>query len=380
MVYVTSQPVHPLILEYYFQLLAGIPASHARARLTLLCAHDASPRFAHGKDPRAAAPDPRIRYGIADPSRAFLTVFNATPLERRLAVLLGIPLNGVDPALVGPRHEVRKPEGVPGGRRRAPRGLRGPPLRGGPGRGARRAARRRPGISPRGREIRGELLRRGQRHLPIPGGRRARRPSGRARRANLRRTGRDGRDLPPEVRRDRAASSRSSWSAPSRPRRACSSASTPRERSCSSPPTTRSSAARRARCTRAAVFPAADPYRREIRRLRGESVGRVLARKGVVSRLGVDFFAGRAADSDRWETCALEINLRIGGTTHPFLALQFLTGGKLEPNRPLPLALRPSPKFYRSTDNLRSDVLSRALSGGSDRHHDHQPPALQPCH
>lgn len=31
MVYVTSRPVHPLILEYYFELLAGIPASHARA-------------------------------------------------------------------------------------------------------------------------------------------------------------------------------------------------------------------------------------------------------------------------------------------------------------------------------------------------------------
>ena len=30
-VYVTSQPVHPLILDYYFQLLAGIPASHARS-------------------------------------------------------------------------------------------------------------------------------------------------------------------------------------------------------------------------------------------------------------------------------------------------------------------------------------------------------------
>ena len=44
MVYVTSQPVHPLILEYYFQLLAGIPASHARSRLTLLCAYDDSSR------------------------------------------------------------------------------------------------------------------------------------------------------------------------------------------------------------------------------------------------------------------------------------------------------------------------------------------------
>ena len=44
MVFVTSQPVHPFVLEYYFQFLAGIPGSHARSRLTLLCAYDASPR------------------------------------------------------------------------------------------------------------------------------------------------------------------------------------------------------------------------------------------------------------------------------------------------------------------------------------------------
>src|SRR6476660_6583026 len=43
-VYVTSQPVHPMVLDYYLQLLAGIPASHARARLTLLCAYDSSSR------------------------------------------------------------------------------------------------------------------------------------------------------------------------------------------------------------------------------------------------------------------------------------------------------------------------------------------------
>jgi len=43
-VYVTSMPVHPLTLDYYLHLLAGIPASHARARLTMLCAYDASPR------------------------------------------------------------------------------------------------------------------------------------------------------------------------------------------------------------------------------------------------------------------------------------------------------------------------------------------------
>ncbi len=43
-VYVTSQPVHPLILDYYLHLLAGVPASHARARLTMLSTYDASPR------------------------------------------------------------------------------------------------------------------------------------------------------------------------------------------------------------------------------------------------------------------------------------------------------------------------------------------------
>jgi len=99
MVYVTSRPVHPMILEYYFELLAGIPASHARSRLTLLCAHDASPRSLTEKILERPRLIQRIRYGIGDPNRAFLTVYNATPLERRLAVLLGIPLNGVDPDL-----------------------------------------------------------------------------------------------------------------------------------------------------------------------------------------------------------------------------------------------------------------------------------------
>jgi hypothetical protein len=98
-VFVTSQPVHPLVLEYYFQLLVGIPASHARARLTLLCAYDDSPRSLTEKILERPRLIERIRAGIADPSRAYLTVFNSTPLERKLAVLLGVPLNGVDPTL-----------------------------------------------------------------------------------------------------------------------------------------------------------------------------------------------------------------------------------------------------------------------------------------
>ena len=99
MVYVTSQPIHPIILEYYLQFLAGIPASHARSRLTLLCADDASPRSLTEKILERPRLIERIRAGINDPQRAYLTVFNSTPHERKLAVLLGIPLNGCDPQL-----------------------------------------------------------------------------------------------------------------------------------------------------------------------------------------------------------------------------------------------------------------------------------------
>ena len=126
MVYVTSQPIHPIILEYYLQFLAGIPASHARSRLTLLCADDASPRSLTEKILERPRLVERIRAGIMDPQRAYLTVFNSTPLERKLAVLLGIPLNGCDPQLAQPGHEVGQPQGVPRGRGAAARGLRGP--------------------------------------------------------------------------------------------------------------------------------------------------------------------------------------------------------------------------------------------------------------
>ena len=93
----------------------------------------------------------------------------------------------------------------------------------------------------------------------------------------------------------------------------------------------------------------------------GPPVGEVLARRGVVSRFGVDFFVGRRPGVRRDEIFALEINLRIGGTTHPFLALQFLTGGRLDPETGLFVSPGGHPKFYRSTDNLKSRVLPRPL-------------------
>ena len=100
-------------------------------------------------------------------------------------------------------------------------------------------------------------------------------------------------------------------------------------------------------------FPAADDYRIAVQDA-AMRVGRVLAARGVVSRFGVDFLATRQGPQDPWELHAIEINLRMGGTTHPFLALQFLTGGRLDPESGNFLSPRGHPKYYSNTDNLRS--------------------------
>jgi pheganomycin biosynthesis PGM1-like protein len=58
-------------------------------------------------------------------------------------------------------------------------------------------------------------------------------------------------------------------------------------------------------------------------------VGRRLAREGVIGRSAVDFVAVRRDGG--WELYALEINLRCGGTTHPFMAISTLTDGIYDP-------------------------------------------------
>jgi hypothetical protein len=90
-------------------------------------------------------------------------------------------------------------------------------------------------------------------------------------------------------------------------------------------------------------------------------VGEVLARKGVVSRFGVDFLAYRDTPEDPWKLTALEINLRVLGTTHPFLALQFLTGGALAPDTGNFVSLSGRPKYYMATDNLRAATYRGVL-------------------
>ncbi len=99
-VYVSSTPIDAAIVDYYLNLLPGIPAMHARRRLTMLSACDASAGSLTEKildRPRLLE---RIRAAIGDPAIAHLSCFNVTELERTLAVRLGIPLYGCDPRLL----------------------------------------------------------------------------------------------------------------------------------------------------------------------------------------------------------------------------------------------------------------------------------------
>jgi hypothetical protein len=96
-VYITSQAIHPAVVDYYLGLLPGTIASHARARLFLVSPFDASSHPLSEKllqRPRLLA---KIRSLILNPNRAHLVPFNTTVLERNLAVRLGIPMYGADP-------------------------------------------------------------------------------------------------------------------------------------------------------------------------------------------------------------------------------------------------------------------------------------------
>ena len=75
-------------------------------------------------------------------------------------------------------------------------------------------------------------------------------------------------------------------------------------------------------------FPARTDYGRELADA-GARVGRVLARRGAVGRAAIDFVASPVHGG--WALHAVEINLREGGTTHPFGALTLLTGGRFDP-------------------------------------------------
>ena len=98
-IYVTSIPVDNVIIDYYLHLLPGITGIHARQRLTMLSCYDTSSKALTKKILERPRLIHRIRQDITNINEAHLTCFNITNLEKTLAVRLGIPLFGTDPDL-----------------------------------------------------------------------------------------------------------------------------------------------------------------------------------------------------------------------------------------------------------------------------------------
>ncbi len=97
LIYVTSQAIHPDVVDYYLDLLPGVFAGHARTRLFLVSPLDGSP----GPLSRKLLERPRlmdhIKSLIPNPDRAHMVPYNTTEMERDLAIKLGIPMYGADP-------------------------------------------------------------------------------------------------------------------------------------------------------------------------------------------------------------------------------------------------------------------------------------------
>ena len=98
-------------------------------------------------------------------------------------------------------------------------------------------------------------------------------------------------------------------------------------------------------------FPADPGYASQIA-AEALKVGRRLAREGVIGRAAVDFAAVQR--DGRWEPYALEINLRSGGTTHPLFALTSLTDGVYDPLAGEWRTRLGDIKHYAATDHLDS--------------------------
>ncbi len=359
-VYVTSQPVHPLILDYYLHLLAGVPASHARARLTMLCAYDASPRALTQKILERPRLIERIREAIPDPSRSYLTVFNSTPLERRLAVLLGIPLNGLDPELnhLGTKsgsRQVFREAGV-----ELPEGFEDLAGESDVEDALVELAGRRPGLRRAVVKLNESFSGEGNAIFRYPEDVHDRPAVRKALRAlefavpwethqnYFQKFARMGgiveEFIDAAIKVSPSAQLRTSPTGEVLP-------TSTHDQILGGPS---------GQIYQGCSFPARDDYRMAIQE-RSVRVGRVLASKGVVSRFGVDFLAYRDRAEDPWKVTALEINLRVLGTTHPFLALQFLTGGALDADTGMFVSLSGRPKYYMATDNLRAATYRGVL-------------------
>ncbi len=101
-----------------------------------------------------------------------------------------------------------------------------------------------------------------------------------------------------------------------------------------------------------AIFPADPAYSWLIMR-DAQKVGVRLACEGIVGRFALDFVVVKRPDGT-WDSYAIEINLRKGGTTAPFLILQYLTDGVYEAQTGVFTTAQGQPRYYVASDHIES--------------------------
>jgi hypothetical protein len=83
-----------------------------------------------------------------------------------------------------------------------------------------------------------------------------------------------------------------------------------------------------------------------------ECIAKRMVAHGVLGRFSVDFLS--VFENAKWTHYAIEINLRKGGTTHPFLMLQFLTDGIYDAEAGIYRMPNGQFRFYFASDNVAS--------------------------
>ena len=105
-------------------------------------------------------------------------------------------------------------------------------------------------------------------------------------------------------------------------------------------------------------FPADPAYAPTVSIL-ARRIGEQLADIGVIGPLAVDFVVTREHDGV-WRPFALELNLRMSGTTHPYQTLARLTRGRYDPHTARFTTRWGQSRHYVATDHLETPKL-RAL-------------------
>jgi hypothetical protein len=360
LVYVTSQQLHPTVVDYYLAMLSGVPSSHARQRLVMLDCADASSQPLSEKVLARPRLMQRIQREIADFDRAHMVCFNSTAAERTLAVRLGIPLNSVDPQLnhLGTKSGCREifreadillPEGferlsTPDDMARSLASLKtSDPTR------RRAVVKLNEGFSGEGNAL-----------FYFDDDDSSHNETELAKRLLDR--------LPTGLRYEAATENWDSFSTKYAEMQGVVESFVEGEDKRSPSVQCRVNALGQPQvisthdqvlggpsgqvflgCT----FPAAEAYRLDIQRS-GAKVARVLADRGVIGRFAVDYVSVPDGHGG-FEHYAIEVNLRKGGTTHPFLTLKFLTAGGLDLDTGLFITPNGQPKYYFATDTIQED-------------------------